>query len=723
MYKILLPLLLGCQMAAAQGNLTLLIRDEDTQQPVIGATVRVYPGKKTVTSDRQGYVRFAPLAAGTYDLHITYLGDVPEHKTILMPPVGEDTIPVYLEQSPETLSNVVISTTRLNQQLKDVPIHVDVIGPDDIEESTAMSPGNLQELLSELSGTQVQQTSLLSGNVTIRLQGLDGRYTQLLKDGFPMYGGFSGGLSIMEIPPVDLKQVEVVKGAASALYGGDAIAGIINLVSKTPDSVRDAELVFNQTLKGGTDFSGWYSRRNRKTGISLLGELSHQQPEDVDHDGFTDLPRITEFTLSPTFYWYPDTGTTLRLNVNVSHDVRTGGDLQAILHGPDSLHNYVQGNNTDRYYYQMSLVHKTAAGNVMTIKHTLGYFYRAMTGSGEHFTGTQLSSFTEASYVLHGQKNQGVGGLDFSTDQFSPQAGSGNQELGYGFATIGLFLQDDWKLIRQATLETGIRIDHQNQYGSFFLPRAALLWRFSPQFSVRLGTGLGYKVPTIFNALTEENGFNKVYPLSALVVPERSASANLDVNYGGIIGQSLIFSIDQNFYYTRLNHALIPIADSLNQGIIDFTNAPSSVISEGFETNIKCALNNFSLNIGYTFTDAREYYIPGHPQLPLTPLGRLITSLVYEKEKNFQIALEAFYTGHQYLDAGTRTPDFWTFDVMVQKHFGDHFSILVNVENYTDTRQSRFGPLYTGPMTSPVFAEIYAPLSGRVGNISFKYNW
>src|SRR6185437_14006403 len=115
----------------------------------------------------------------------------------------------------ETLQNVIISSTRTNQLLKNTPLTVQVIGREDIEEGTAQSPANIRELLTELSGTQMQQTSAVSGNVSIRLQGLDGRYTQLLKDGFPLYGGFSGSLSILQVPPLDLRQVEVIKGAGS----------------------------------------------------------------------------------------------------------------------------------------------------------------------------------------------------------------------------------------------------------------------------------------------------------------------------------------------------------------------------------------------------------------------------------------------------------------------------------------------------------------------------
>ena len=108
-----------------------------------------------------------------------------------------------------------------------------------------MNPTNISMVLRESTGIQMQQTSLSSGNTNIRIQGLDGRYTQLLRDGFPLYGGFSSGLSILQIPPLDLQQFEIIKGSSSTLYGGGAIAGLINTL--------DPEVI---SIGGGVSKSG-----------------------------------------------------------------------------------------------------------------------------------------------------------------------------------------------------------------------------------------------------------------------------------------------------------------------------------------------------------------------------------------------------------------------------------------------------------------------------------
>ena len=112
-----------------------------------------------------------------------------------------------------------------------------------------------------VAGIQTQQVSATSANSSIRIQGLDGRYTQLLKDGFPLYAGFSGGLGLLQTPPLDLRQVEIIKGSSSTLYGGGAIAGLINLVSKTPEDKRELNFLANGTSAGGVDASSFYAQK------------------------------------------------------------------------------------------------------------------------------------------------------------------------------------------------------------------------------------------------------------------------------------------------------------------------------------------------------------------------------------------------------------------------------------------------------------------------------
>jgi len=722
-----LLLLLCSRPLPAQQRTTLHLINDETHRPIPGVTIRISPSNKMLAADSLGNAVLPDLPPGNYTLQYTAVGFREKEATLSLPVAG-GILTVALDPEIETMQDVVISSTRTNELLKNSPITVQVIDREDIDEGTGQSPANIRELLTELSGTQVQTTSAVSGNATIRLQGLDGRYTQLLKDGFPLYGGFSGSLSILQVPPLDLHQVEVIKGAGSALYGGDAIAGIINLISRNPDTVAHADAILNQTNKGGTDLGAFYSQRGKRMGITVMGTASRQTPTDVNNDGFTDMAKVRQGTIAPTFFWYPDDSTTIRLGVNVSAEDRIGGDLEAVRHGSDNVHPFLQQNHTDRDYYELTLIHKSSGRQTISLKNSVGYFYRSIletTGDADSseplintgFSGAEVSSFTEGSYSLVSGAHTFVTGADLITDQFRPTAP--HQDLGYTHTTVGVFAQDDWRLCRKFTFEAGARGDVVHTL--YFLPRLALLYKPLQSLSFRLGGGMAYKLPTVFNASDEEEAYEQVYPIAPSVQAERSASANLAAAYKGTIGDDLFFTADENLYYTRLDHALIPQADSLLRGWLYYINAPGAVTSYGSETNVRLTQDDLTLQIGYTYTQARQEYLPGHPQLPLTPHSRVSASLVYEAEPKWKAGIEGFYTSVQTLDNGAAGRDFRTFDLIVQRGWG-HWALLLNVENLTDIRQSRFGPLFTGTFRDPVFNEIYAPLEGRVVSFAVRYS-
>ena len=123
------------------------------------------------------------------------------------------------DEHEEEAEEIIVQGTRTRRRIQDEPIRVEVIVREEIEEKLLMRPGNIAMLVNETPGIRVQVTSPALGAANIRVQGLEGRYTQLLADGLPLYGGQSSSLGLLQIPPTDLGQVEVIKGAASALYG------------------------------------------------------------------------------------------------------------------------------------------------------------------------------------------------------------------------------------------------------------------------------------------------------------------------------------------------------------------------------------------------------------------------------------------------------------------------------------------------------------------------
>ena len=231
--SIKLILILCLSLQSQTSNIRIKIISEPENDPLLGATVYFEAmGKGTVT-DFNGMANFTNIPDGEHLIVVSYLGFETLKTTIKTP--SNKALIFKLKSKGNELDEVVIQSTRSTRTVKKIPSRIEFIGAEELEEKATMNPTNISMVLRESTGIQMQQTSLSSGNTNIRIQGLDGRYTQLLRDGFPLYGGFSSGLSILQIPPLDLQQFEIIKGSSSTLYGGGAIAGLVNMVSKTPN--------------------------------------------------------------------------------------------------------------------------------------------------------------------------------------------------------------------------------------------------------------------------------------------------------------------------------------------------------------------------------------------------------------------------------------------------------------------------------------------------------
>ena len=198
----------------------------------------------------------------------------------------------------------VIQGTRIGRRVGDEPIRVEVLNREEVEEKILMRPGTIAMLLSETGGLRVQVTSPALGAANIRVQGLEGRYTQLLADGLPLYGGQASSLGLLQIPPTDLGQVEVIKGAAFALYGASALGGVTNLVSRRPGDAPQAETLLNATSRDGQDATAYLaSPFGGGWSASVTGGLHRQARQDLDGDGWTDIAAYERFTVRPRLFW------------------------------------------------------------------------------------------------------------------------------------------------------------------------------------------------------------------------------------------------------------------------------------------------------------------------------------------------------------------------------------------------------------------------------------
>ena len=711
--SIVLAFLLSGFVANAQNSFRAIIKS-DEGIPLVGATVQWKEGNISVVADSSGLVTLDNITNGKQTFIISFVGLEEKTLAFTFPLSTNDVIEIELEEGDHVEDEVIVTTTRTSRTIANTPTRVEIISGEELEEKGNMKPGDIRMLLNESTGIQTQQTSATTYNSSIRIQGLDGRYTQILRDGFPLYAGFSGGLSIMQIAPLDLKQVEVIKGSSSTLYGAGAIAGIVNLVSKTPTDEREISFLANGTTAGGLDLSSFYSQRFNKIGLTVFASRNSNKPFDPADIGLTAIPKFARYTINPRLFFY---GKRVSANVGFSYinEDRIGGNVEYIK--GDRNGGYYEQHNSDRFTTQVEVGYSLSEKSNLNFKNSYSTFDRSLHTAGYLFEGKQQTSFTEFSFNHQLEKSQWIIGLNYLSDDFKEdnRAGS-NLRRDYHYNTVGLFVQNTWQPVENFTLESGLRGDVVDKYGFELLPRISAMYRFNEKLTARLGGGLGYKTPTIFNEESERLQFRNIKPIDINnTESERSLGGNFDVNYRTNLGE-VGFSINQLFFYTKLNRPLV-----LTSALPDlaFTNAQGHIDTKGMETNIKFTYADFKLFVGYTYADVESHFNDVKEWFPLTARHRLNNVLMYEIEEKLKLGLEAYYFSPQRLNDNTQGKSYWITGFMAEKIW-ERFSVYINFENFTNTRQTRFDTIYTGTIDNPTFRDIYAPVEGFVVNGGIK---
>ncbi|NHE56475.1 TonB-dependent receptor [Cyclobacterium plantarum] len=693
------------------------IIDKESGQPLPGATLQFLNTTLAAVADEGGKVSFDSIPSGTYNIEVRFLGyrtaklerKFPQQQT------QPELVPLHPQES--EMEAIVVQSMRSSRVIEDIPTRVEVIAGEELAEKGNMKPGDIRMLLNESTGIQTQQTSATSYNSSIRIQGLDGKYTQLLRDGLPLYAGYSGGLSLMQIPPLDLAQVEVIKGSASTLYGGGAIAGLVNLISKRPQEDGGVDLMVNGTSALGLDASAFYSEQFESLGTTLFVSYNKGNAYDPSSVGLTAIPEFERFTVNPKVFWNPNEDAEWILGLNWTREDRLGGNLDYI--EGDSVNDpYFERNETDRFSTQLSFQKKWEGNRVLEFKNSLNFFDRKISLHDYQFGGKQFSSFSELNFQMQSGKTEWISGVNLWTENFDQNRGDLPDPLDYQLNTVGAFVQNIWNMAEVWTLESGFRLDYQNDYGLFPLPRLSLMVEPSERLTFRLGGGLGYKSPTVFSEEAERISFRNVQPIDpSQFDAERSAGTNLDINYKLALGEELTLNTNTLFFYTQIQDPLLLVSEGSE---FKFRQPEGQVQTQGLELNLKWNYREWKLFFGYTFSDVEERQGGISKEYPLVAKHRLNNVLMYEKHEEFWIGLEAYYFSPQLLNDGQTGQSYWILGLMSEKKFGENISIFLNFENFLDTRQTAFDTIYTGSISNPQFRDIYAPVDGFVINGGVK---
>lgn len=700
----------------SQQQLKIIVKDKQSLDPLDGATVTMQ--SVSLATSKAGIAIFSNVTADTARVTCSYAGYISVVTTIDVTDTAFHTI--LLEHDATALHDVVVvATTRSNDRIENSTTKVEVLTEEEMNEESTLKPGNIASILGDISGVQIQQSSAISGNSNIRMQGLQGRYTQILLDGMPLYGGYSGGFGILTVAPLDLRQVELIKGSSSTLYGGGAIAGLINLISKKPSEKAELTLLANQTTLKETNFNGYTSKRWKHAGLTFFAGQTFQQPVDVNNDGFTDQPHTKSTLVHPTLFLYPSNNTSISIGWSGSFENRTGGDIIKVKGGDENAHPFFEKNKLDRNTFTLISNSKLNTHLSLVLKSSVSVFNRQENTNTYNFTGRQTSHYSEVSILSTARKHNIVAGINVTGEKFMPSASTPVPIGSFSQTIAGIFAQDTWKVSASDRLEIGARVDHENDYGSFFLPRIALFHRFNEAWGSRINIGMGYTIPNPLDPQIKDYNIYQLQPLQGDIRAERSFGGNFDINYRFRLPDEGSFFINQSFFVTRINHPVV--GDENSDGSIAFENKDKPATTTGFDSYIQVSIEPWELYLGYTYTNALRKYMTNNNFIPYTPRNRAASTLVYDIEDKWMIGVEASYTGSQFREDGTKTREYLFGAAMIQRTLHGNWSIILNCENLFDARQSRYESLYTGSISEPAFKPLWAPIDGRVVNLCLRF--
>lgn len=709
---LLLGSVLHPQSADAQAAAGMVrVRAVSDDGPVSEATIRSGDVGGLTNDVGEAVLR---LPVGTQVITVEKLGFADEIVSVEVASDAETMVGVVMTEQAEEIEGIVVLSTRSGRRIEDEPVRVEVLALEEIEEKVLMTPGDIAMMLNETSGLRVQNTSPSLGGSNVRIQGLRGRYTQILADGLPLYGGQSGSLSMLQIPPMDLGQVEVIKGAASALYGSSALGGVINLISRRPAGERD--ILLNQTSLGGTDGVLWLSDElAERWGYTLLGGLHRQGQADVDEDGWSDVPAYRRAVLRPRLFWDDGAGRTLLVTVGTTVEDREGGTRSGRLTPAGT--EYPERLETRRADVGALGSFLIGGNRVLTLRAS------AMGQRHEHLFGDALERdlhaniFGELAYGGTASNHTWLIGTALQHESYEAEDVSG---FDFGYTIPSLFLQDEYAPSDWITLAASGRIDSHSEFGAFFNPRISLLLR-PGEWTARASAGTGFFAPTPFTEETEAVGLARLAPLAGLAA-ERARSASLDIGrtMGALEANATLFGsiVDDPVQATRAGATLTLV------------NAEGPTRTWGGELLARWDAEPFFVTATYTHlrsTESDPESTGVRRDVPLTPRHAAGIVAMWEREGESRVGWELYYTGRQELEENpyrTASRPYFLTGLLVEHRIGDA-RVFVNAENILDTRQTAYDPLVL-PSRSPEgrwTTDAWAPLEGRVFNAGVRYEF
>lgn len=702
-------------------------------------------------ADATGHYYMKNLPEGTYTLVAEAIGYKTVEKSVKL--VNNKNVEVNFTMQEEALSmnDVVVSATRNETNKKNTATIVNVASAK-LFENTASS--NLAESMAFQPGLRVENTCGNCGAVQLRINGLEGQYSQVLLDSNPIFSSLAGVYGLEQLPVAMIERVEVIRGGGSALFGSNAIGGVVNIITKEPlrnslSLANTTNLIEGTTAEFNTSFNGSFVSDNNRAGVYLFGMIKNRDAHDYNDDGFSDILKMDSKTLG--FRGYYKTSAHSKLTAEYHHigeyrrggdnieepphmaeiaeDVRhqiDGGSLRFNYFAPDSRHFadvYVSTQGIKRNSYYGTGKDPNAYGQTNDITITAGAQYSYV---------FEKCLFMPAQFTV---------GAEYSFNDLDDHSIGFDRKIMQTVRTAGVYLQNEWQS-EKVNFVVGGRFDKHNMMEKIiFSPRANL--RYSPieDIGLRVSYSSGYRAPQAFDEdlhIDAVNNQSSIIVLDENLRPEYShsfsASADLYHNFGKLQTNLLVEG-----FYTILDDVFALAKTGENEaGYILQTryNAAGAEV-KGLTAELKLGIPSvFEWQMGYTFQRSRydepeEWSENVEPQRRMfrTPDHYAYFTASADITERFKASIFGNYTGRMLVqhnagyienDRDELTPQFFDAGMKLSYTFSlsDTINLEINggVKNIFDSYQD---DIDRGPFRDSVY--VYGPMLPRTYFFGLKF--
>lgn len=684
-----------------------------TEESIPFATVMILGTNRGAVSNEEGQFEFRKLAAGKYTLRVQVMGYKTQEKTITVSAEATSVVHFQMEEVSFTTDEVVVSANRNEVSRKAAPVVVNVMSAKLFE---TVNSTDLAKSLNFQSGLRVENNCQNCGFPQVRINGLEGPYSQILINSRPIISALSGVYGLEQIPVNMIERVEVVRGGGSALFGANAVGGTINIITKDPinNSFQVASTMSNMNGKSWEQYMGGnvsLVAKDNSYGIALYETYRNRNPYDADGDGFSELGKLNMNTFGMRAYYRPNYFSRINVEYHTTNEFRRGGNkfnLQP--HEADITEQTKHiinsgGVSYDRYWGEK---HKMSVYG--SIQHTdRNSYYGAQKDMNAYGKTNDLTWVVGGMYVGNMDRclfapATFTGGVEYQSNSLHDVMTGYHRDMQQDVRIAGGFVQNEWRLNRW-TMLVGARLDKHNLIDHpIFSPRVNFLYKPNDNLQARLTYSTGFRAPQAYDEdlhVTAVGGEGVQIRLADGLREERSNSFSGSVDWSFPMGHWQSNILLEGFY-TDLHHVFVleDIGEDQNGDKIKERRNGSGAKVYGVNLDAKVAHGREAqLQLGFTvqrsrYNRAEVWTSEGEEEqttkrMPRTPDYYGYFTFTSAPLKNFDFSLSGTYTGKMivphmagYIEKSRmeHTPQFMDLNLKLNYTFvlKDHIKMQVN---------------------------------------------